>query len=371
MNKSNIHICHLTSAHPDGDVRIFHKQCVSLAKFGYKVSLIIPNTLSRIEKGVNIISFNCDYNTKRERMTIAVNRVFEEAIKLNADIYQLHDPELLKISKKLKKRGKKVIYDVHEDLPRQIMSKHWIPKYLRKIISITAEYYENKIAYQLNGIITATPFIKNRFKKINQNTIDINNFPILNELFIEQKYYEKEENNICYVGGITKNRGVFELVSSLHNISVKLLLAGSFLENDIRTELVKKSTWKQVVELGFLNREEVKEVYKKSKIGMVTLHPIVNYIDSLPVKMFEYMAAGIPVIASNFTSWKTIIEKHNCGICIDPLNVSEISNALEKLLNNPDLAAEMGKNGQNLVLKNYNWEIEEKKLLAFYKTIIE
>ena len=217
MTDTKLHICHLTSAHPDGDVRIFHKQCVSLAAAGYKVSLIIPNTKSRNEKGVFISSFKCNYKSRKDRMTITVKKVLKEALKLDANIYHIHDPELLKISKKLKRIGKKVVYDVHEDLPRQIMYKHWIPKHMRKIVSKAAELYENKIARNLNGIITATPHIEERFVKINPNTIAINNFPILNELLINQDYKSKTENNICYVGGITKSRGIFELADGQKN----------------------------------------------------------------------------------------------------------------------------------------------------------
>ena len=251
------------------------------------------------------------------------------------------------------------------------MSKHWIPKPLRKLISIATELYENKIARNLNGIITATPFIEQRFVKINPNTIAVNNFPILTELIINQDYKLKTENYICYVGGITKTRGIFELADGLTKSSATLLLAGKYLESNIKDVLKKHPAYRKIIELGFLNRKDVKELYKKSKIGIVTLHPTVNYIDSLPVKMFEYMAAGIPVIASNFKLWKSIVEENNCGICVDPQNHKEITSAVEKLLKNPEIANEMGKNGQKIVKEFYNWKNEEKKLITFYKSLIE
>lgn len=364
-------ICHLTSAHPDGDVRIFHKECVSLAKAGFDVSLILPNTTSRIENGVNIISFESNYKSRKERMTKTVKEVLQYALALNADVYHLHDPELLKIVKVLKQKNKKIVYDVHEDLPRQILSKHWIPKPLRSITAFFTEIYENKIAKKCNGIITATPFIKERFIKINSNTIDINNFPIISELTTSTDYNEKNEPNICYVGGITKTRGIIELISSLPKTDCKLLLAGNFLEENLKDSITKLKGWEQVVEVGYLTRKDVKELYQKSKMGIVTLHPIINYIDSLPVKMFEYMAAGLPVIASNFPLWKTIIESNNCGICVNPLSTNEISTAINKIINTPSLAKKMGENGKKLVIEKYNWEIEEKKLIGFYQKLKE
>lgn len=366
---TSIKICHLTSAHPDGDVRIFHKECVSLANHGYQVALIIPNTKPRFEKGVEIISFKSDYKTRKERMTKTVNQVLEYALKYDADIYHFHDPELLKIVKHLKKHRKKVIYDVHEDLPRQILSKHWIPSIFRKILSLTTEIYENRISKKCDYIITATPFIKNRFLKVNPNTIDVNNFPIIEELLIDYDYNLKTQNSICYVGGITKTRGIKEIIKSIDGTDIELNLAGNFLEENLKDEVIKINGWNNVSELGFLNRKEVIEVYKKSKIGIVTLHPIINYIDALPVKMFEYMAAGLPIIASNFPLWQSIVEKNNCGVCVNPLEPSEIKNSIKFLIENPSMAKEMGDNGKELVKTKYNWKNEEKKLIEVYKKI--
>jgi glycosyltransferase involved in cell wall biosynthesis len=366
-----IKICHLTSAHPDGDVRIFHKECVSLAKAGYNVSLVLPNSSNRLEKGVQIISFESKYSSRKERMTKTVKEVLSHAIKVDADIYHLHDPELLKIVKRLKKRGKKVIYDAHEDLPRQILSKHWIPKPMRKIMSSFSEFYENKVAKKCDGIIAATPFIRDRFLAINKNTIDVNNYPILDELRMDFDYNLKTENSICYVGGITNTRGIKEVVKCLEETDCKLLLAGNFLEDNLKNQLMLYPGWKQVHEQGYLDRSGVKEIYKKSKLGLVTLHPTINYLDSLPVKMFEYMAAGIPVLASNFPLWKSIIEKYNCGKCVDPLNPDEISKAINSILADSKLAKEMGENGRRLVTERFNWGIEEKKLVDFYSKLSE
>jgi glycosyltransferase involved in cell wall biosynthesis len=300
-----------------------------------------------------------------------VSHVLQKAIEIDADIYHIHDPELLRVVSKLKKLNKKVIYDVHEDLPRQILSKPWINIILRKIVSNLIEKYENKTAKKCDGIVTATPFIRTRFLKINPNTLDINNFPILDELLLDIDYKSKSEENICYVGGITRIRGIKEIVTSIANLDVKLILAGDFLENGLKNEISTLKGWGKVKELGFVNRAEVKRVYTKSKLGLVTLHPVVNYLDALPVKMFEYMAAGLPVIASNFPLWKDIIEKNNCGICVNPLNPEEIENAIKHLLNNPEEAKIMGENGRTLVKEKYNWTIEENKLLNFYSKLVE
>jgi glycosyltransferase involved in cell wall biosynthesis len=364
-----IKICHLTSVHKTNDVRIFEKECVSLARAGFDVTFIAVNCDEGIFEGVKIISVKSESKGRFSRMTKTVNKVYQAAIKVDADIYHFHDPELLRIGKKLKKKhGKKVIYDSHEDLPRQVLDKLWIPSLFRKMVSRSIERYENKIAKQLSGIIGATPHIRDRFLKVNPNSENINNYPILEKININVSWTERK-NEICYVGGIFNSRGVEELVDAMELVDSRLNLAGNYSPPSLREILLNKKGWKNVNELGFVNRDEIVKVLSRSKIGIVTLHPTKAYIDSLPIKMFEYMAAGIPVIASDFPLWKSIIEKHNCGICVDPKNPQKISEAINYLLGNDKIAEEMGAKGKKAAYEFYNWKTEEKKLIDFYKKL--
>lgn len=362
-------ICHLTSVHKSSDIRIFHKECVTLTKISKEVHLIAPQAMNQELSGVHIHGVN-HYNSRLKRMTETVREVYKKALEIDADIYHFHDPELIPIGKKLKKKGKIVIYDVHEDLPRQIYNKTWIPKLLRKVISQVVESYENSSSKKFDLIVAATPFIRDRFLVNKCNVIDINNFPIINDLPKREIPWEEKNNNICYVGGISFIRGIKELVLATGKVKgVSLLLAGEFTSDIEREAVIKLPGWKKVKELGFLERQGIKDVYSDSKIGMVTLHPTINYLDSLPVKMFEYMASGIPIIYSNFPLWNEIVSESRCGIPVDPLNVSDIENAIKKLMNNPDLAKEMGNNGRVAVQEKYNWERESHKLIKAYNSI--
>jgi len=367
---NTIKICHLTSAHPQHDVRILIKECSSLAKY-YNTCLVVVNGKDEVFNQVQISTVNFKFTSRIQRFTKVVNLVLKKAIEIDAEVYHIHDPELLRIVPHLKKHKKKVIYDVHEDLPRQILSKPWINIVLRKSIANVIEWYENKIASQCDGVITATPFIRDRFLLINKNTVDINNYPILDELLLDVDYESKEGNSICYVGGITKIRGIQEIVKSIETLDVALILAGDFLESGLKESVSKCSGWEKVREIGFVNREGVKEVYAKSKLGIVTLHPVINYIDALPVKMFEYMAAGLPVVASNFPLWKSIVEDNDCGICVDPLDPLEIKKCIDFLLQNPKKSKLMGEKGRSIVKEKFNWTIEEGKLINFYSNLIE
>jgi len=361
-------VCHITSAHPQHDVRILIKECCSIAQ-KYDTSLIVVNGKNETYNNVNIFSIECTINSRFDRFTKAVNLTLKKAIEINADIYHIHDPELLRIVPKLKKLNKKVIYDVHEDLPRQILSKPWINVAIRKAIANTVEWYENKISKKCDGIITATPFIEKRFSTINKNTITINNFPLTKELQKTQSNF-KECNSVCYIGGISQIRGIKQMINSLSSLNdITLLLAGKFSSKRLKEEISSLDGWKNVKELGQISREESITIKKQSFAGLILFLPVPNHINAQPNKMFEYMASGIPVIASNFPLWKEIIDNNNCGICVDPLNNNEIINAITLLRKNPELAKKMGGNGIKMVNERYNWEKEAIKLLHFYQKL--
>ncbi len=364
-------VTHLTSAHPRFDTRIFIKMCTSLATQNYAVSLIVADGLGdEFKNGVNIIDVGAKSGGRLSRMTKTVRRVYDKALELDADIYHLHDPELIPIGLKLKTRGKKVIFDAHEDLPKQLLGKPYLNLITKQILSKASALYENWACPKFDAIITATPFIRDKFLSINSNTVDINNFPLLEEL-ANTGDWSKKHDSVVYVGGIAKIRGIEQIVQAMdltHN--VQLNLAGKFSEKDIEADVKKQNGWSKVNELGFLNRQDVSAVLAQSKVGLVTLHSVINFIDALPVKMFEYMAAGIPVIASNFPLWQDIVEGNQCGLCVDPLDPHAIAKAIEYLIDHSDEAEQMGKNGRLAVEEKYNWVIEEQKLFKLYQGLL-
>ena len=343
--------------------------CSSLAQNkNYEVSLVVADGKGdEIKNKVNIIDVGVKSGGRLSRMTKTVNKVFKKAVELDVDIYHLHDPELLPIGLKLKKLGKKVIFDSHEDVAKQMLGKPYLNAPLRRLIGAVFGMYESYACVKLDAIIAATPYIRDKFLKINLNTVDINNFPLLEEL-ANTSEWEKKQNEVAYVGGISKIRGIEEIIQALgYTNEIRLNLAGKFSEASVEVNVKNYAAWSKVNELGFLNRGQINTVLAKSKAGLVTLHPVINYIDALPVKMFEYMAAGIPVIASNFPLWREIIEGNECGLCVDPLNPKAIGEAIQYLIDNPAQAERMGGNGRKAVEGKFNWPVEEEKLLDLYK----
>ncbi|MFT6715642.1 MAG: glycosyltransferase involved in cell wall biosynthesis [Saprospiraceae bacterium] len=364
-----IKICHLTSAHPHLDVRIFEKECTSLVKAGFEVKLIVAKGEETQVNGVHIIKVKSPKGSRFKRMWMTAKLVYKRGLKEDAEIYHFHDPELLRFALRLKRKGKKVIYDAHEDLPRQILTKYWIPSPFRKVIAGLVERYENYVSSRLDAIIAATPTIGMRFKEVNNNTIVINNFPVI---YPSKAPLKKEgEKYLCYVGGISEIRGVRGQVDAMEYLpNIKLKMAGKFSPISIKNELEKSSGWRSVEYLDYLNRDEVRELLTNSIAGLVLFHPLPNHLDALPNKMFEYMSEGVPVIASNFPSWKSIIVDNECGVCVNPESPEEIANAAKMFENDPALSKKMGEKGRKMVQEKYNWSIEEKKLLSLYSELL-
>ena len=365
-------ICHITTVHPSTDVRIFHKMCISLAKKSeFEVHLVVPNTESKLQNDVRIHSFESKFKNRRKRIKSAGKKALEIASKLNASIYHLHDPELLFIALKLKKTtGAKIIFDSHEDVPKQILDKIWIQPIQRKLISWLYAKYERRICSKLDGIISVTPIICKRFKSFNNNVELIANYPDKSEFSGIPKRLDFRKE-IAYVGGIFKKRGIIELIQAIENIDVQLHLAGSFESDSLKEEVSTMQGWQKVNYLGTVGRNEIKEILSKSEIGIVTLHPTRSYFESYPIKLFEYMATSNAILLSDFPLWRNLIEEYDCCEFVDPLNVEEISNKLNKMLNNEDRTRKMGSNGFRAIQEKYNWQEEFEKLFKFYMNLLK
>lgn len=301
-------------------------------------------------------------------MTETVKEVEKKALEIDAQIYHFHDAELIPLGLRLKRAGKVVIYDIHEDLPRALLSKKWINPIVRLPLSKLMEIYENNSSKKFDYLIAATPFIAARFKSNNFNTIAVNNYPLLDELDNSKLNWENKKIKVSYVGGFSNIRGAQQLIEASNLIKGKLIIAGPVQGSEIEKKIIEQEN---IEYMGILDREQVKLLLSESVAGIVTFLPEPNHINSQPNKMFEYMSAGIPVICSNFPLWESIIQKHECGICVEPKNPQAIADAVNYLINNRDVAEQMGRNGREAVEKEYNWEQESFKLISVYSELIQ
>jgi len=364
----NKKICILTSVHPAFDVRIFHKEAKSLVKFGYNVILIAQNNRNETIDGVKIIALSKPKN-RFTRIFGLTWRVFYLGLHQHADVYHFHDPELIFIGILLKLLGKKVIYDVHEDVSKQILNKDWIGNVnVRKFVAFIVNLIDHIGALLFDKIIYVVPDITEKYPK--NKTIILRNFPILklidNTVTID---YKKNKSIIIYAGGLTGIRGIKEIIQAMEYIGnrAEFWLLGKWESEKFKKECENLKGWKYTKYLGLVSLEEVFQYMKIADIGISTLHPVKNYLTSLPIKVFEYMACSLPMVISEFPYWKEIFVE--CAIFVNPYNSKDIAKKISYLLDNPDEAKELGKKGRKLIEEKYSWETESKKLLVMYKNL--
>lgn len=360
-------ICHMTSVHRPNDDRIVLKECVALLDIGYDVSIVFLGDLNEVIDGrIHYVCAGDQYQSRKTRFLKGIWKVYGAAKKINADLYHFHDPELIPVGVLFKLFGKKVIYDVHEDVPKQIMSKEWIKVYFRKPVALLMQFIEKIADIIFDGIIVVLPTIKNKFSKSHCEVIY--NYPLKDEMY-SNVIWSDRKLVFGYAGGLSIIRGINEICSAAKFYKdITIYIAGDFENNNIKSTILD---CKQILYKGYLTREEMKKFYSEIFCGLVLFHPEKNHIESQPVKMKEYMAAGIPFIASDFPEWKKFVDKYKCGICVNPLDINAIADAMKWMVEHPEEAEQMGNNGRKAVIDNFSWEHEKKKLVSFYKKILQ
>ncbi len=361
-------VCHVTSVHKPTDGRIFERECTSLAKV-YDVTLIAPNVDDYEKNGVHVKGVSLPISRIRRQRCLGA--VYNKMLEVDADVYHFHDPELMTLGSKIKKRGKKVVFDSHEDVPAQILNKTYIPtSLLRKAVSLFYENYERKVLKRFDAVVSVTPEIVDRLKRINPNTYMLTNYPI---------YEEKEDNRtwerkICFAGLIAPNWNLSTVLEVIDELDVQFELAGSASELYL-DRLKSFKGWNKVNYHGVIKHQEVLELLRSCTVGLA----LESYNNpnaggkkgSIGVtKVYEYMQEGIPVIATDLDNWVPIVEGTGSGYSIDPTNKDILKEKIVNLLNNKDEAKRMGDNGRKAVKEKYCWQTQEKTLFEMYEKVL-
>lgn len=368
-------VVHLSTIHRALDVRIFYKECKTLAAAGNEVHLIVSSPPSDRVDGVLFHPVDRTLNANRiQRTWRRLSSAYQQAISLKSELYHFHDPELIPIGILLKLTGAKVIYDVHEDSPQEAMSLNkgrplqgWIRFWVWTVLEGLAKRV-------LDAFVCVTPTIAQKFPE--KKTILVYNYPLLEELLLVNEStspYPTRNPNIAYVGGISAIRAIREMVSAMEHLptplDAKLVLVGEFSPPELKAEVEQMSGWERVEFMGWQSRSIVIQQLAQARLGLVLFHPERDHLEALPNKLFEYMAAGLPIVASDFPLWREIIESIGCGLLVDPLDPRAIAQAIQYLLEHPDRAEAMGKRGQEAIQTKYNWNSEAKKLLELYRSL--
>ncbi len=356
----------LTSAHSATDDRIFYREAKTLSEAGYSLAVVGKHSQSGIIDGIHVHALRTARNrTLRFLLNIDILRA---ALRLNATLFIIHDPELIGIALILRLLGRKVIYDVHENLPAQVLQKDWIARPFRWALAPSAAGVEWFAARTLSGIIATVPAIQRRFPS--EKTVLVRNFPTRSALatLAEGPPLAERKNVVIYTGGLSRVRGICELVDAFRALEdAELWLVGEFDDPAFRTEVLSSlppnASW-----LGWRPHPEVLKLYRLAKLGAVLLHATPNHRCALPVKMFEYYGAGLPVIASDFPEYEELVR--GCGVQVDPRNVAEIRKSIVELLGDKAALTEMSVQARRRAMTEFNWESEGARLVSFCSRFI-
>lgn len=362
----------LSSLHPPFDTRIFQKEARTLAAAGYDVTFIVPHDRDEVVDGVRLRPF-ARPRGRLYRFLTSSPRMLWAAIRLGADVYHFHDAELIPAGLVLKLLGRRVVYDAHEDLPKSILDKTYLPRWIRRPLSITTHLAEKTASRAFDLVVVAGEGILRSFEA-HPRTLLIRNYPIRAQFGNGTRVGRGGRDFVVvYTGGLTAGRGAVEMIEAVAEVPgslrVRLEIYGKFWPQELETRVRGLPGFERVTYHGWVPHERISAELERADVGLVCFLPAPNHLEAGPNKLFEYMAAGLPVIASDFPAWRDIVERKDCGLCVDPAYPAAIADAIRYLAEHPERRAEMGANGRRAVLEQYNWESEGRRLLEAYETL--
>lgn len=371
-------ICHVTFDHNWNDTRVYKREALTQKVEGYDVILVCGDTVaSGVKEGVDIICYADHLFSKKERLKLLYsnNELVKYLLSLNADIYQIHDITLLEVGKKIKNKGKHLIFDCHENyldsVPENLGAKTKLPKSVFKIL---LERYFKKVVSKFDAVFTVSPNMVEALKRFNDNTYMVSNFPSVKNFVLPNALHK--ENFFIFQGTVysISNQGSIVKALSLLDSDVRYKVIGTLFDEQ-RKEIMDNDVKGRVDTIGWMKKEKLNEIMQKAICGIV----ILDYSSSCCYaegqlgsnKIFEYMLCGLPVICTDFKLWKEmIIDKYHCGICVKPGNVEQIKSAMQWILEHPEEAIKMGQRGREAIFTEFNWEKGLDGYFSYYKRIL-
>lgn len=370
-------VTHVSPVHPMGDTRILYKEASALAAEGYDVAVAAAEEPIDLCEDVRAVELRLP--TKRFlRVVISPWIALCAALRVRADVYHLHDPEILWIGPLLKLvTGAKILFDVHENVVAQIKTKHWISRWLRRPLGCLYRSLERVLLPVYDSVILAEDSYAPLYRW-HPRAVVIHNYPITSCACAP---YTHDEGGLrlVYVGRMDGSRGaltMLEAAVALKHRGVEVTwhlagLAAPELDGEMREFIISRGLERNVFLAGRLSFPEAMRLVACADLGISVLSPLPNYVESMPTKLLEYLAAGIPVIASDFALWRSLLERFECGIAIPADDSEALAAAVEKLASAPGLRKRMGEAGRKRLLESgMTWEAESQKLLHLYEGIL-
>ena len=369
-------VVHLCCRHYALDTRVYERECRSLSLAGFEVHLVAPEPPGPAQDGVHF------HAVPRVEGALPIggglrslNAACRIARALDGSVVHLHEPMTIPAGLHMRLKGKRVVYDVHEEWPQQAMVTARNRRRPLTGAFLCASWFvlEHLARLCFSGFVCATPHIAGKFPR--NRTCVARNLPtrdLLGELEPEMRGsdYRSRKPSVIFVGNLTRSRGGHEIVDAMArlpaSLGAELVIAGDCVPGSFREELERRPGWARCRCLGWVDRRRVLDELTRSRLGLLLFQDMPNHRFALPNKLFEYMAAGLPVVASDLPGWRDIVTQQDCGVLVDPLDAGAVAKAMEGLLRDPAGAEAMGRRGRRAVEEELNWEREVGTLLDLY-----
>jgi glycosyltransferase involved in cell wall biosynthesis len=365
----------VTTVHRWGDPRVFERNARAAVECGLEVHAFVPATgdppLPQWAKEGDFHLHPLQMPQSRfERMRLALG-VTKYVLKYGEfDAVHFHDPELIPamVWLSLSHPGVRILYDVHEELPLEVFSKAYIPGPIRPLASGFARLLWGLGTWRFHAFAPATEAIAAHWPP--ERTRVVHNYP--QGLFnLSRNGLEVNPNRIVFIGALTHIHGVEEVLQSVsklrqENPQVRLELYGRLLDQPLQpaVDQAVREGWCQ--HTHWLEPAELITKLSGAGVGLVPYHPLRDHLDALPTKIFEYMALGIPILASDFPLWRRIIQDENVGLCAAP-TVEGITQGLRLMMSDRARLQAWSVRAREIYQRQYRWEVEAENLRSLYR----
>lgn len=217
---------------------------------------------------------------------------------------------------------------------------------------------------------------KNNYSDLKMESVDILNYPQYEpKKFTLSHSLEEQPFTLVYVGALIGQRGLYSMINLVDELvnkkkmAIQLNLVGQVNEDTdkLNNYISQKKLNNSIHLLGRKPYAQIWKIYHESDLGLCLLQPTPNNLNSQSTKLFEYMAAGLPFVASNFPAFHRICEQFKCGVDFEPTDSREIADWILKFIEDKELRIQMGKQGIKAFKNYYNWQMEEAKLVQLYE----
>lgn len=367
-------IIQFTTVHKRTDTRIRFKEASTLAEFyPGRVALFVQDGQENEmdESGLRIVDTGPRTASRLKRIVAGTWRMYRAVRAARPRVAHFHDPELIPAGLMLQLSGVKVIYDIHEDVPNQILCKTYIkPAWIRPVLARVIGALERFAVNRFAMAVPAVPSIAERFP--DDKTCVIRNVPKL-DLLMAHTRVEKPRDRfiVSYAGSLSQARGIEDIVAAMDLLpdGFELHLLGGWSHDSLHQRCRQHPGWRRCTYHGQVPHSQVGHYLQQAHLGVQMVHDIDNYRGGLATKIFEYLALGVPTLMSDTADRRAAYG--DLTLYAKPADPGAIADRILEIRDNYPAHVAQVKDQHAHILEQYSWDAEAAKLRALYDRILD